>query len=579
MKRHYQSVFLMIIRRLRAPLILLIIIISVSVLGLTLAPGPVIDGQQQYMSFFRAFYFISYTATTIGFGEIPYTFSDQQRLWVLFCIYMSVIGWAYTLGTVFALLADRHLQQAIAMMRFRRMVLYMSDPFYLVCGYGETGRLICHEFDRRRFRMVVVEANETRAGEIDLSDYDADVPALAADATHTDTLLQAGLTHPNCIGIIAVTNDDETNLAISITARLLSPRLPVVARAETRETATNMAAFGTAHIINPFEKFTETLSLALRAPAAWHLLGWLTNLPGTPAERKREPPRGHWILCGYNRLGRLLIQALDTNKSHVTAIDHKPRSDPPYPHSWVQGDASCRETLETAGIRDAVGLAVCTDSDVNNLSIAVTASELNKNLFLLIRQNHVSNHALFEALASDLSFVPSEIIAHECLSILSTPLLGHFLAEIHKRNDEEWCTWLFNRMIRRLGKMSPEIWSERINLTQAPALYKRLMRGESIILDQLLHSHANHYEYIACEVLYIARDNGDELLVPAGSTPICPGDELLLAGRPGSRSAFALNISNDHSLTYILTGTDIQRGWIWSKFMPKQEREEKHHLP
>ena len=558
---------------------MLIAIISISVLGLTMTPGPVVDGQPQYMSFFRAFYFISYTATTIGFGEIPYTFSDQQRLWVLFCIYMSVIGWAYTLGTMFALLADRNLQQAIAMMRFKRMVLHISDPFYLVCGYGETGRLICQALDRQGFRMVVIESNETRAGEIDLSDYDADVPALAADASNPDILLQAGLTNLNCVGVIAVTNDDDANLAISITVRLLSTRLPVVVRAETREAAANMAAFGTAHIINPFETFTKTLALALRAPAAWHLLGWLTSMPGTLASRRREPPRGAWVLCGYNRLGRLLIKALDTNKSHVTAIDHQPRSEPPYPHSWVQGNASNRDILEAAGIREAVGLAVCTDSDVNNLSIAVTACELNKDLFVVMRQNHVSNHVLFEAFASDLAFIPSEIIAHECLSILSTPLLPRFLADIHKRNDEEWCAWLFDRMTRRLGTMAPVIWSERINLSNTPALYRRLMRGEAIFLDQLLHSHANRYEYLACEVLYIARDNGDELAVPTASTPIQLGDELLLAGRPGARGAFDLNVSNDHALTYILTGDDTQRGWLWNKFVPRQVREEKHHLP
>jgi Trk K+ transport system NAD-binding subunit len=575
------SIFLMVIRRLRAPLILLIVIISVSVLGLTLAPGPLVDGQPTHMNFFWAFYFISYTATTIGFGEIPYAFSDQQRLWVVFCIYMSVIGWAYTLGTVFALLADRSLQQAIALLRFKRSVLHMSTPFYLVCGYGETGRLICQALDRRGLRIVVIEANETRAGEIDLSDYSADVPALAADSSNPDILQQAGLTHPNCTGVIAVTNDDDVNLAISITARLLSSRLPVVARAETRAIAANMAAFGTAHIINPFESFTETLSLALRTPAAWHLLGWLTSLPGATVRHRREPPHGAWILCGYNRLGRQLIEALDANDSPVTIIDHQPKGCTSIPPacSWVQGDASDRSILETAGIQKAIGLAVCTESDVNNLSIGVTARELNKSLFVLVRQNTVSNHALFEAFTPDLTFVPSGIVAHQCLSILSTPLMARFLSNIHKRNDEEWCTWLFNRLTRCLGEMAPEIWSDRINLLRAPALYRRLMRGEAITLDQLLHSHANRFEYLACEVLYIVRDNGSEVVVPAASTPILPGDELLLAGRPGSRNAFGLNIRNDHTLAYVLTGNDVQRGWIWDKLMSRRTREETHHLP
>jgi Trk K+ transport system NAD-binding subunit len=572
----HQSIFLMIMRRLRAPLILLIAIISVSVLGLTLAPGPLVDGKPEYMSFFRAFYFISYTATTIGFGEIPHAFSDQQRLWVLLCIYMSVIGWAYTLGTVFKLLSDRNLQQAIALMRFVRAVRRMSEPFYLLCGYGETGRLICQELDRRGYRMVVVERDETRAGEIDLSSYAADVAALAADAGNPGTLLHAGLTHPNCIGAIAVTDDDDANLAISIAARLLAPRLPVLARARTRETAANMASFGTAHIIHPFMALTDTLALALRAPAAWRLLGWLTGLPGAaPAERRREPPRGPWILCAYNRLGRLLLKTLDDSKLPVTIIDPAPRID--NEHRWIQGDASGAATLEAAGIRAAAGLAICTDSDVNNLSIAVTARELNKEVFVLLRQNHFSNRPLFNAFASDLNAVPSEIIARECLTILSTPLLAPFL-DVIREHDEQWCAWLLERMTRRLGARAPEIWSMRINLSRAPALYQRLMRGETIVLDQLLRSHANRYEYLACEALYMVRDNDDNLVIPAASTPIRPGDELLLAGRPGARNAFDLNITNEHALTYILTGRDLRGSWIWDK-LRQRDTKGARHLP
>jgi hypothetical protein len=94
-----------------------------------------------------------------------------------------------------------------------------------------------------------------------------------------------------------------------------------------------------------------------------------------------------------------------------------------------------------------------------------------------------------------------------------------------------------------------------------------------------LHSHANRYEYLACEVLYIARDNSNRLIGPAASTAVLPGDELLLAGCLAARNAFSLNIGNEHTLTYVLTGDDSQRGWIWNKLTPKQVREETHHLP
>jgi Trk K+ transport system NAD-binding subunit len=559
---HQHSVFLIIMRRLRAPLILLIVIISISVLGLTMAAGPTVDGQPTRLSFFHAFYFISYTATTIGFGEIPYEFSNQQRLWVLFCIYMSVIGWAYTLGTVFALLADHNLQQAIAMMRFSRAVRRIAEPFYLVCGYGETGRLICQALDKRGFRVVVIEHDETRASEVDLYSYTADVPTLTADAGNPDTLQHAGLAHRNCAGVIALTDSDAANLAISITARLLAPRLPALARAATRETAANMASFGTAHIINPFEKFSHTLALALHAPAAWHLLNWLTGFPGSTIERLREPPRGNWILCGHGRFGRLMMSTLDAESLPVTIIDRQLHGD--IRHRWVQGDATSPAVLDAASINESVGLLACTHSDIDNLSIAVTARELNKNLFVILRQNHYSNRALFQAFESDITVVPSQIIAHECLALLSTPLLAPFLALIRER-DEEWCTWLLERMTRRMGWTVPEIWSERINLSRAPALYRRLMHGETVTIDQLLRSHANRYEYIACEVLYMARDSTNPLAIPISTTPIRPGDELLLAGRPGARTAFELNISNEHALSYILTGDDLRGSWLWNK--------------
>ena len=85
------DILFLILRRLRAPLITVIMTYAISVGGLALIPGQAPDGGRQPMSIFHAFYVMSYTATTIGFGEIPHTFTDAQRLWVIFAIYISVI--------------------------------------------------------------------------------------------------------------------------------------------------------------------------------------------------------------------------------------------------------------------------------------------------------------------------------------------------------------------------------------------------------------------------------------------------------------------------------------------------------
>jgi Trk K+ transport system NAD-binding subunit len=573
--RHH-SVFFMILRRLRTPLIMLITLFAVSVLGLTLAPGPEVDGRTSYLSFFHSFYFISYTATTIGFGEIPYTFSDQQRLWVIFSIYLSVIGWAYTLGAVFNLLSDRSLRQAIAMQTFVRQVRRLREPFYLVCGYGETGRLICQALDRMGLRAVVVEVDENKVGELDLHAYSADVPALSADASNPETLKFAGLTHPSCVGVIALTNDDPTNLAIAISARLLAPRVPALCRAEHDATADNMASFGTRHIINPFERFSETLALSLHAPKASQLMSWLTGVPGTEVEQHRDPPRGNWVVCGHGRFGRQMVSAMDSEAVPVTIIDLDPKPDGI--HRWIQGDGTGAGALRQAGIESATGIVCGTSSDTDNLSIAVTARELNKELFVILRQNHESNRALFDAFDADITVVPSRVIGHECIAILSTPLLVPFLDEVRAR-DEDWCGTQLERLTAHLGWTVPEIRSERINLSRAPALYRRLMRGETITLGMVLRSPSNRDRRLDCAVLYLDRDDDDHLLMPAADTPIRAGDELLLAGTRAALNDVGLIVANEHTLAYILTGEDLPGGWIWERLSRRAQAPSRSPLP
>jgi voltage-gated potassium channel len=559
----HQGVFFLVLRRLRAPLITLILILAVSTLGLTLAPGTDAQGQPDRLSFFHAFYFISYTATTIGFGEIPVVFSEQQRLWVIVCIYLSVVGWAYALGSVFALFQDNTFLTAVRSERFGRAVRRLREPFYLVCGYGETGRLICQALDRLRMRAVVLEKNPVKAGEVDLHEYVADIPVLTADASLPELLRFSGLTSRHCRGVIALTNDDQANLAIAIAARLLAPRLPTLCRVEHAESAANMASFGTRHIINPYERFGAYLALALHAPDDYHLLTWLTGLPGTTIRRHRDPPRGPWVLCGYGSFGTVMVDALDREGVPVTIIDRQPLADGS--HRCVKGDGTMAQTLLAAGIGEAMGIVAGTANDVDNLSIVVTARELNPRLFTVLRQNSYANRALFEAFHSDLTVVSSEIIAHECLAILTTPILAPLLEEIQRR-EEAWSKALLEDLTGRFGWDVPTIWSVRLNLLQTPAVHRYLMQsGTSLDLETLLRDPRDRARPLPCAVLYLGREGGANLFVPSPSTEVCLGDELLIVGLPEARPALALTLENGNTLAYVRTGEDLPGGWLWER--------------
>ena len=175
------SIFL-ILRRMRAPLIILVLIFAVSVLGLSLIPGVDAAGQRWRMSIFDAFYFMSFTATTIGFGELPRAFSDAQRIWVIVSIYLTVIGWAYAIGSLLSLLQDRAFRQALALQHFQRKVNRLREPFLLLAGYGQTGEVLGRSFDALGRRFVVIDNQDDRIDALDLASYHSDVPGLIGDA-------------------------------------------------------------------------------------------------------------------------------------------------------------------------------------------------------------------------------------------------------------------------------------------------------------------------------------------------------------------------------------------------------------
>lgn len=102
----------LILRQMRTPFIVLILGYSITILGMVLTPGIDDSGNPYHLSFFDAIYFISFTATTIGFGEIPYEFTEAQKLWVLITIYVTVVSWFYAVGKILSLAQDPAFKEA-----------------------------------------------------------------------------------------------------------------------------------------------------------------------------------------------------------------------------------------------------------------------------------------------------------------------------------------------------------------------------------------------------------------------------------------------------------------------------------
>jgi len=94
---------------------------------------------------------------------------------------------------------------------------------YIVCGGGETGRLILAEILRSREQVVLIEQDEDR---IERCKTVGDLLYIKGDATDDQNLVSAGI--ENAAGIIISLPSDKDTLYVTMTARMLNKKMRIV---------------------------------------------------------------------------------------------------------------------------------------------------------------------------------------------------------------------------------------------------------------------------------------------------------------------------------------------------------------
>jgi len=583
------------LRRMQAPLILIVIVYSIAILGLILIPGIDDQGNTWHMSIFHAFYFVSYTATTIGFGEIPYPLTDAQRFWTILIIYMTVISWFYALGTVITLFQDKSFIHERKKLKFKRNVKNINRPFYLVCGFGETGRAVVNALLKEHFGAVVIELKED-ISETNLDDSLEFVPNLTADATEPQVLEYAGVHLDKCRGVIAATSSDDANLKIAIISKLLHPDVTVICRSDDKEHEDNMLSFGTEHIINPFESFASIFNMALHSPSMQLIYDWLTGAPNTSLSTPVNINTGHWILCGYGRFGKQLYKELQKRNLRAIIIDPREDAKTSFTANMTPGDefiigtGTDAKTLTAVNIQNAAGIIAGSDNDSNNLSIIMTARQLNEQIFVVGRENFEKNKLLYSKIndhyhtakggdseelstVAHLAMQPSEIIARKIRAILIAPLLIEFLDKA-THQDQQWANITISRLSAVIGENRPYIWTVNINKEDTPAIAQALGFGRGIQLKHINRDPINLAKNLSCVTLLLKR--GDELfLLPDEDYELKAFDQILFCGLRKVKHTMSPILSDLSLLNYVMTSKNEPRSYIWKKLtllLQKQER-------
>lgn len=159
--------------------------------------------------------------------------------------------------------------------------------------------------------------------------------------------------------------------------------LATVGFREVKELSQEGKIFTIILILSGFGVFTYALTIGARII----IEGEIKEVFKKRKMRKKvETLSGHYIVCGYGRMGSIIVKELLANKMPVVIIEKNPSNLPENDNiTYFAGDATNDEILKLAGIDRAKGLITVLPSDAENLYVVLSARELNSKLFIVAR--------------------------------------------------------------------------------------------------------------------------------------------------------------------------------------------------
>ena len=258
---------LWLLRRAVPRRVLWSVLVPICLLGIGTVGYPLIEGEP--WTFFDGFYMTAITLTTIGYGEL-HPLSNFGRLFTVLLAYGGIFTLAYFMTELVRSVLTGELGAFLGRERMEEELSKLRNHL-IVCGLGRMGKIVCDELERRGESFVVVDLTPRVPGEWPYKHG----MCIHGSATEDEVLRRAGIDHARAI--ISVVNSDSDNLYITLSARLLSPKLTIIARAEEAEAEAKLLKVGASKVISPYLAGGHRAVQAVLRPTVLHFMEMATR--------------------------------------------------------------------------------------------------------------------------------------------------------------------------------------------------------------------------------------------------------------------------------------------------------------
>ena len=217
-------------------------------------------------------------------------------------------------------------------------------------------------------------------------------------------------------------------------------------------TTVTTVGFGEVHPLSPAGRIFTMVVIVLGVGSAAYLLGRLAeyviaNELGEGLERRRrrhlvEHLSGHYIVCGYGRVGRQAAHEFAAIHVPLVVVDADPAAIAAATeagHPCVEGDATSDEVLAQAGIDRARGLLTTLDNDAENLYVVLSARDRRPDLMIVARADLEQSEGKMLRAGANRVLSPSLLGGRRMAALALRPAVVQFLDVVmHTENLELW---------------------------------------------------------------------------------------------------------------------------------------------
>ena len=216
--------------------------------------------------------------------------------------------------------------------------------------------------------------------------------------------------------------------------------------------------------------------------------------------RRVAEMEGHYILCGFGRVGREIAAEFAAEGIPFVVVDLSEATlelAAAAGYAVMRGNAAELETLKSAGIERARGLVTAVDSDADNVYVTLTARVLRPDLFIVARANGTDAEPKLRLAGANRVASPYVIGGRRLASLATRPTAVDFVDTVLSAKN---------------AQLLLEDFTIPVGSTWAGRTLGMLVKPDD-------------------EALILALKRGDAMQFrPAPETMLASGDELVFAG-------------------------------------------------